>query len=66
MFYTNAADISLGDAWLEPYSQDGRGTSVIVTRSPLAESIIQEGVATAQLSAEPISVETMRSSQQGS
>ena len=39
---TELADISLGDAWLEPYSKDGRGTSVIVTRSPLAELIIQE------------------------
>jgi coenzyme F420-reducing hydrogenase beta subunit len=27
------ADISFGDAWVEPYSSDGRGTNVVVVRS---------------------------------
>lgn len=63
---TELADISLGDAWLEPYSNDGRGTSVIVTRSPLAESIIQEGANSSAIVIEPISPDTMRASQQGS
>ena len=66
MFHTNAADTSLGDTWLEPYSQDGRGTSVIVTRSPLAESIIKEGANSSAIVIEPISPDTMRASQQGS
>ncbi len=60
------ADISLSNAWLEPYSQDGRGTSVIITRSPLAESIIQEGANSSAIVIEPISPDTMRASQQGS
>lgn len=63
---TELADISLGDAWLEPYSKDGRGTSVVVTRSPLAEEIIQDGIKSAAISIEPISPDTMRASQQGS
>lgn len=63
---TELADISLGDAWLEPYSEDGRGTSVIITRSPLAESIIQEGVEKSRLTVEAITPDTMRASQQGS
>lgn len=63
---TELADISLGDAWLEPYSKDGRGTSVIITRSPLAESIIQEGMKKSELVIEAISADTMRASQQGS
>jgi len=63
---TELADISLGDAWLKPYSQDGRGTSVIVTRSPLAESIIQDGMKSSAITIESISPETMRASQQGS
>lgn len=37
------ADISFGDAWLEPYASDGKGTNVVVVRSPLMNSIIQEG-----------------------
>ncbi len=27
------ADISFGDAWVEPYSSDGRGTNVVIVRS---------------------------------
>jgi coenzyme F420-reducing hydrogenase beta subunit len=63
---TELADISLGDAWLEPYSKEGRGTSVVVTRSPLAEEIIQDGIKNAAISIETISPDTMRASQQGS
>lgn len=63
---TELADISLDDAWLEPYSKDGRGTSVVVTRSLLAEKIIQNGIKNVDISIEPISPDTMRASQQGS
>ena len=28
------ADVSFGDAWVEPYSSDPRGTNVVVVRSP--------------------------------
>lgn len=63
---TELADISLGDAWLEPYSLDGRGTSVIVTRSPMAELIVQEGMEKSEIVIESISPDTMRASQQGS
>jgi coenzyme F420-reducing hydrogenase beta subunit len=41
------ADISCGDAWVEPYASDGRGTNVVVVRSraiaQLVASAIQEG-----------------------
>lgn len=41
------ADIAFGDAWVEPYSSDGRGTNVVIVRSPqvqqLVASAIQEG-----------------------
>lgn len=63
---TELADISLGDAWLEPYSLDGSGTSVIVTRSPMAELIVQEGMEKSEIVIELISPDTMRASQQGS
>ncbi len=36
------ADISFGDAWLEPYSSDGRGTNVVVVRSALLQQLINE------------------------
>lgn len=63
---TELADISLGDAWFEPYSQDGKGTSVIITRTPLAESLIQDGILNSELHIEPISPDTILASQQGS
>ena len=63
---TELADISLGDAWLEPFSKDGKGTNVIVTRSQLAENIIREGMKNNKLSVEPLPLERFLSSQQGS
>jgi coenzyme F420-reducing hydrogenase beta subunit len=36
------ADISFGDAWVEPYSSDGRGTNVVVVRSPALHAIVEE------------------------
>lgn len=44
------ADIAFGDAWVEPYSSDGRGTNVVVTRSPVLESILKEAIVQQRLS----------------
>lgn len=63
---TELADVSLGDAWLRPYSQDGRGTSVIVTRSTAADQLILKGIKIGDLSAEKLTLETFKASQAGS
>ena len=63
---TELADLSLGDAWLEPYSQDGLGTNVIVTRSCLAEDIIKSGFEQGDLFIETLSEDIFLASQQGS
>lgn len=63
---TELADISLGDAWLNPYNKDGKGTNVIVTRSKLAEELINAGIKSNELSVEPLAFEAFLSSQQGS
>lgn len=63
---TELADISLGDAWLDPYDQDGKGTNVVVTRSPLAHQIIQDGIANQTLMMEQLPLERFLASQQGS
>ena len=39
------ADISFGDAWVEPYSSDWRGTNVVVVRTPELREIVEEGIA---------------------
>ena len=63
---TELADISLGDAWLNPYNKDGKGTNVIVTRSKLAEKLINDGIINKELSVDPLDFNQFLSSQQGS
>lgn len=63
---TELADLSLGDAWLEPYVKDGRGTSVMVTRSTLAEKIIRSGMDNGDLVIDELPEEQFLVSQQGS
>ncbi|WP_245443143.1 Coenzyme F420 hydrogenase/dehydrogenase, beta subunit C-terminal domain [Labrys okinawensis] len=36
------ADISFGDAWVEPYSSDGRGTNIVVVRSACLHRLLEE------------------------
>lgn len=62
---TELADISLGDAWLHPYYLDGKGTSLIVTRSKLAEKLMIDGIENMELMIEPLSKENFLVSQQG-
>ncbi len=62
---TELADISLGDAWIPPYSKDGRGNSIIITRTLLAEKIIQEGIKKEELSLDKLSTEDLIKSQRG-
>ncbi len=38
------ADVSFGDAWVEPYSSDGKGTNVVVVRSKLVEQLISNAI----------------------
>ncbi|RYG20864.1 coenzyme F420 hydrogenase [bacterium] len=51
------ADISFGDAWVEPYSSDGRGTNVIVTRSPVVNEIVQTAIDEGRLCLSPVDEE---------
>jgi coenzyme F420-reducing hydrogenase beta subunit len=48
------ADISFGDAWLEPYASDGRGTNVVVTRSPILGDLIEQARGDGRLALEPV------------
>ncbi len=50
---TELADISLGDAWLPEYRSEGLGNSIIITRSSLAEELIQRGISNNELIARP-------------
>jgi hypothetical protein len=48
------ADVSFGDAWAEPYSADGRGTNVVIIRSPLVQSLITAAIAEGRLSLDAV------------
>ena len=63
---TELADISLGDAWLYPFYEDGKGTNVIVTRSELAEKLMNDGIESKDLVVDFLPLENFLASQQGS
>lgn len=63
---TELADVSLGDAWLDPYVKDGKGHNVVVTRSLLADKIIQEGLKKKELVVENLTLNKFLASQKGS
>lgn len=48
------ADISFGDAWIEPYFSDGMGTNVIVVRSHEMQRIIDEGMGEERIAMTPV------------
>ncbi len=43
------ADIAFGDAWVEPYSSDWRGTNVVIVRAPELRAIVDEAIAAKRL-----------------
>ncbi|MFD1754475.1 Coenzyme F420 hydrogenase/dehydrogenase, beta subunit C-terminal domain [Rufibacter sediminis] len=48
------SDISFGDAWVEPYSSDGRGTNVVVVRSPLVDRLVSNAIQEGRLQLEQV------------
>ncbi|MDO9594864.1 MAG: Coenzyme F420 hydrogenase/dehydrogenase, beta subunit C-terminal domain [Lutibacter sp.] len=59
---TELADISLGDAWLDPFIKDGEGTNIIITRSTLAEKIITDGIKLKKIQIEQLPIKKLTSS----
>jgi coenzyme F420-reducing hydrogenase beta subunit len=51
------ADISFGDAWVEPHSSDGRGTNVVVVRSKELQNEIERARAKGRLALEQVDAE---------
>lgn len=48
------ADVAFGDAWVEPYASDGRGTNVVIARSAAMHALIEEAVADGRLALTPV------------
>jgi coenzyme F420-reducing hydrogenase beta subunit len=48
------ADVSFGDAWVEPYSSDGRGTNVVIVRTKELERMIEQARSEGRIQLEPV------------
>jgi coenzyme F420-reducing hydrogenase beta subunit len=57
------ADISFGDAWVEPYSSDGRGTNVVIVRSLAVQELLDAGIREGRLSLTPVDAQFVRRTQ---
>ena len=57
------ADISFGDAWVEPYSSDGRGTNVVVVRSQVVEDLIAAAIGAGRLHLEGVDADFVSQTQ---
>lgn len=49
------ADVSFGDAWIEPYALDGLGTNVVVVRSNVIGELINNGIGSGRLALTEVS-----------
>ena len=61
--FAELADISFMDAWLPEYTVDGRGTNIVLTRTPLAESVLERGAAAGELRSTPLDISRVIESQ---
>jgi coenzyme F420-reducing hydrogenase beta subunit len=57
------ADIAFGDAWVEPYSSDGRGTNVVIVRSPEVQGIVAAAIEDQRLTLEPVDADFIAGTQ---
>lgn len=57
------ADVAFGDAWVEPYASDGRGTNVVVVRSKEVATLMREAIAERRLVLEPVDADFVYATQ---
>lgn len=60
---SETADIAFGDAWVEPYSSDGRGTNVVVVRLPLMADLLKSAIADGRLQLQEVDAEFVTQTQ---
>lgn len=59
------ADVSVGDAWLPRYVQDGRGTNLLVSRSPRIDALLEAGARKGAIWVEDVSPDDVCKAQAG-
>jgi coenzyme F420-reducing hydrogenase beta subunit len=57
------ADVGFGDAWVEPYSSDGRGTNVMVVRSKELAEMVEAARADGRLELTPVDADFIANTQ---
>jgi coenzyme F420-reducing hydrogenase beta subunit len=57
------ADLAVGDAWVEPYSTDGRGHNVAIVRDPALHDLLKEGAAEGRLALTPVPADLVAKTQ---
>lgn len=57
------ADVSFGDAWVEPYSSDGRGTNVVIVRSPEVQGLVADAISQGRLNLKEVDGEFIEQTQ---
>jgi coenzyme F420-reducing hydrogenase beta subunit len=57
------ADIAFGDAWVEPYSSDGRGTNVVVVRSRELHAMVEAARGQGRLALDPVDADFIAQTQ---
>lgn len=63
--FAETADVVMGDAWLEEFREDWRGTNVVVTRHEAIDRLLDEGVRDGQLTLSTLAVDRAAASQGG-
>ena len=63
--FAECADAVFLDAWLPKYECDWRGDTIVLTRDPLFQKIIAQGMAASAIAVQPISAEQVKASQGG-
>lgn len=63
--FAETADITVGDAWLNSYTKNFKGNSVIITRNKIIDSLIIDGVKNGELVLDELSEQEMRNAQGG-
>lgn len=63
--FAETADLSVGDAWLNEFTGDYRGTSIILCRSEAMRDALQAGVLSGELDLSDLSIERVIQAQTG-
>lgn len=63
--FAETADVAFGDAWLDEYKEDWRGTNIVVVRNDAINQLLREGIDSGELELDEISPDEAARSQGG-